>query len=102
MTLSKLLSLSDISLILICKMSELVPKVPSVSDVSCPRVECPTGSWKKMEICPIGLKTHHVFQGEKRSKEDPGYLGVGEWRKMSGLTQPLFKWKPRRVSDCFG
>ena len=68
MTLSKLLSLSDISLILICKMSELVPKVPSVSDVSCPRVECPTGRWKKMEICPIGLKNHHVFQGEKRSK----------------------------------
>lgn len=102
MTLSKLLSLSDISLILTCKMSELVPKGPSISDVSCPRVECPIGSWRKMEICPTGLKTLHVFHGEKRSKEDPGYLGVGEWRKMSGLRQPLFKWKPWRVSDFFG
>ena len=55
-----------------------------------------------MEIYPTGLKTHHVFHGEKRSKEDPGYSGVGERRKMSGLRQSLFKWKPWKVSDFFG
>lgn len=31
-----------------------------------------------MELCPVALKTQHVFNGEKRPKEDPGYFGGWE------------------------
>ena len=30
-----------------------------------------------MKLCPIGLKTHHVFNGEKGCKEDPRYFWGG-------------------------
>lgn len=91
MTLSKLLSLSDISLILTCKMSELVPKGPSVSDVSCPRVECPIGSWRKMEICPTGLKTHHVFHGGEEIQGRSRILGGGGVEKDVWIEAAAFQ-----------
>lgn len=45
---------------------------------------------EKGEAFPVGLKTHLVFIGKKRLKEDLGCFRG--WRgRMSGLRQQLFR-----------
>lgn len=74
--MSELLPLSGNFDFLFGKSGSWSPNVPSFCDSKRPAVECPIGTWREMELCPVALRRHNVLKGEKETQGRPRILSV--------------------------